>query len=95
MTNYVANIDGMRDVMARLRQLYNAEVSSLQALTQAKNSYAAGNQGAAIDGYEVAQNEWNSALNEFNAALTVAERSLGGISDGYNETDQRGANRFA
>ncbi|MEU5941326.1 WXG100 family type VII secretion target [Micromonospora sp. NPDC047548] len=95
MTNYMANLDGMHDVIAQLRQLYNAEVNSLQALDQAKNNYAANNQGSAIDGYEAAQNEWNAALNEFNTALTVAERALGEIGDGYNMTDQRGANRFA
>jgi WXG100 family type VII secretion target len=95
MANYVAHIDGMQDAAASIRQIYNSLISSLQSLDGAKNNFTAANQGAAIEGYDAAQREWNAALTDFNNALTVAERSLLTISDGYQSNDQRGAQLFA
>ncbi|MFJ8582317.1 WXG100 family type VII secretion target [Micromonospora sp. NPDC093277] len=94
MTNYMADIGGMGDVGTGLRQIYNSLVQSLHALEAAARNYSAANNGAAIDGYGAAQAEWNAGLNEFNNALTVAERSLGHIASGYVTTDERGAARF-
>ena len=95
MANYVAQIDGMHDVAAGIRQIYNSLVTSLQALEGAKNNYTAANQGSAIEGYDAAQRQWNQALTEFNNALTVAERSLTSIGEDYQATDRRGYQLFA
>jgi WXG100 family type VII secretion target len=95
MANYAAHIDGIQDAAASIRQIYNSLVNSLQALDGAKNNYTAANQGAAIEGYDAAQQKWNAALSNFNTALTIAERSLGEIGDGYQSNDQRGAQLFA
>jgi len=95
MANYVAQIDGMQDVAASIRQIYNSLVNSLQALDGAKNTYTAANQGSAIEGYDAAQREWNAALTEFNNALTVADRSLNSIGEDYHANDRRGYQLFA
>ncbi|MEW2445707.1 WXG100 family type VII secretion target [Micromonospora marina] len=94
MTNYLADIAGMDDTGAGLRRIYTGIRQSLAALDASARNYSAQNNGAAIDGYGQAQAEWNAGLEEFNNALTVAERNLGQIAANYVTTDQRGAARF-
>lgn len=94
MATYGVDPRNLIDTGDELRAATRAIEQALDGLNTAVNNYRATNTGQTADAFQQAQAQWQTGVQEMNAALASGATALDNISHTYVTTDQQGAASF-